>query len=353
MEKSEDPQIFKPVSKVNLAEFQEDAVHRIMNRLKKYGAALVADSVGLGKTWIAKKVIEEFGFYKRRKFLIVCPAQLRGMWEKEVKDLILSPFIISQEELAAPDFLHKTNLVLKSGLEDVSLMVIDESHNFRNPLSNRWENCFSLLENIEQKNGKSPFVLLLTATPINNTLWDLYWQIMLMTLMKKELFLKDGIEDILKHFKRVERQDNPELLGDILNEISIRRTRDYIKRNYPDATIEGKPILFPQRVLENIEYRLDEAFSGMYKSISHAITDELTMAYYRILEFKKTEQLTPDEQFALGRMIALEGIFRTILLKRLESSVEAFRISVQRHIDFLLTLKKYLENGKVLTKKFF
>ena len=82
-----------PLSRVNLAEFQEDAVRRIFTRLKKYRACMVADSVGLGKTWLAKRVIEEFGFYRRKKFLIVCPAQLRGMWREAVKDLILAESI--------------------------------------------------------------------------------------------------------------------------------------------------------------------------------------------------------------------------------------------------------------------
>lgn len=63
------------------------------------------------------------------------------------------------------------------------------------------------------------------------------------------------------------------------------------------------------------------------------------MAYYRILKYKKTEKLAQEEEMALGRMIALEGIFRTILLKRLESSVEAFRKSLQSHLNFLENLK--------------
>jgi hypothetical protein len=75
------------------------------------------------------------------------------------------------------------------------------------------------------------------------------------------------------------------------------------------------------------------------------------MAYYRILEYKKTERLSPAEEMALGRMTALEGIFRTILLKRLESSVEAFRKSVANHVRFLGRLKEYLERGKLLTKQ--
>jgi superfamily II DNA or RNA helicase len=59
---------------VELTEFQEDAIPRIFSRLQKYRCILIADSVGTGKTWIAKKIIEEFGFYRRKRFLVICPA---------------------------------------------------------------------------------------------------------------------------------------------------------------------------------------------------------------------------------------------------------------------------------------
>jgi len=138
-----------------------------------------------------------------------------------------------------------------------------------------------------------------------------------------------------------------------MNEISIRRTRDYIKQNYPDAEINGEKIIFPERVLENVDYQLDKAYQGLYGEISRTISEKLTMAYYRILEYKKAEKLSVAEQMALGRMIALEGIFRTILLKRLESSVEAFRKSVANHMRFLEKLKEYLGQHKLLTKNAF
>jgi len=340
-------------TRVNLAEFQEDAVRRVFSRLKKYSAVLVADSVGLGKTWIAKKVIEEFGFYKRRNFLIVCPAQIRGMWTKEIKDLRLSENILSQEALAMDDFKKKATKVCGGSLKEVSLVVVDESHNFRNPLSNRWENLFNLLEEIRKENQKKPYVLFLTATPINNTLWDLYWQIMLMLYSNQKAFLRQGITGIFEYFKNVEKRQDPALLNDLLNEISIRRTRNFIKDNYPDAEINGSLINFPERVLENVDYELEKTYQGMYKDISHIITEELTMAYYRILEYKKVEKLSTEEEMLKGRMIALEGIFKTILLKRLESSVEAFRKSVDNQIKFLEKLGRYLKRGKLLRKELF
>jgi len=346
-----------PKTKVNLAQFQEDAIARIWTRMQKYGGCIVADSVGLGKTWIAKKVLEKIGYYERKNILIVCPAQLREMWRREVKRIDVKENILSQEELASEDFLEKAKRTLGGRFDNVELIVVDESHNFRNPLSNRWENFFTLINDYINQNGNRPNILFLTATPINNTTWDLYWQIMLLVSMDRNAFVKENIGDLFQFFKRV--QESPSLLNDLLNEISIRRTRNYILENYPDAyiiiekpngEIEEKKIIFPERLLENINYKLDITYKGMYKEISDTITDKLTMAYYKILEYKKDGIKTEQEQFMLGRMIAIGGIFRTILLKRLESSIEAFRISLSRHINFLKKLIEYLKSGKLLTK---
>ena len=340
-------------SKVELSEFQEDAVVRIKSRLRKYGGVIIADSVGLGKTWIAKKIIEEFGFYKRKNFLVICPAQLRRMWSEEIKSMMLPANVMSLEELASENFLEKAMETTSGHLEDVELVIVDESHNLRNPLSNRWENFYTLVwEHIAKKN-KRPYIMFLTATPINNTIWDLYWQIMLLVGMDRTAFIKEGIPDLFKFFKKVDAIGDATLLNDLLNEISIRRTRDYIKKNYPNATIKGRKITFPERVLENIDYKLDEAYNGMYKRIAKAIAEELTMACYQLLKYKKVEKLTPEEEWELNRMIALSGILKTIFLKRLESSVEAFRISIRTHIRFLQKLKEYMKEGKLLTKQAF
>lgn len=339
-------------TRVELTEFQEDAVKRILTRLRKYGAVMVADSVGLGKTWIAKRIIEEFGFFRRKRYMVICPAQLKNlMWKNELKDLILSESILSLEDLASKDFIEKAKKATNNHLNEIELVVVDESHNLRNPLSNRWENFSTLINEHISKNGRKPFILFMTATPINNTLWDLYWQIMLLVSMNKNAFMKDNINDLFKFFKDIERTGDPSMLNDLLNEISIRRTRDYITRNYADATIGGKKIIFPERRLENVSYKLDQAYKGMYRQISDIVTYQLKMAYYRILKYKKVDKLTQEEEWALNRMIALEGIFRTILLKRLESSVEAFRISIKYHTKFLKKLKEYLKEGKLLSKE--
>ena len=162
------------ISNVELTEFQSDAVQRVFSRLKKYGAVMVADSVGLGKTYIALKVLEEFGFFRRKRCLVICPAQLKEtMWLPELKGKMLSENILSQENLASKDFLDKSKAATGGHLEEVELIIVDESHNLRNQLSNRWENMNTLIEFITKENGEKPKILFMTATPINNSIWDL------------------------------------------------------------------------------------------------------------------------------------------------------------------------------------
>ncbi len=343
-------------SRVDLTEFQEDAVNRVFTRMEKYGGCMVADSVGLGKTYVAKRVIEHFGASLKRNFLIVSPASLEGMWKEEMKDMGISENIVTQEAIARDNYLYNAEKATGKKLEDVELIVVDESHNFRNPESNRWENLFTLMNEHIDGDGKKPYVLFLTATPINNTIWDLYWQLMLMLEMDRTAFLKEGITDLFQEFEDVEEAGDPSLLNDLLNEISVRRTRDYIQKNYPDAAYEDDEgneikLKFPDRKLNDLRYELDDAYQGYFEYISKKIKNDLTMAYYRLLEYKKTGELTQEEELQLGRMKGLEGIFQKLLLKRLESSVGAFKKSIDNHIDFLERLERNVNTGNILTKK--
>lgn len=343
-----------PPSEVDLTNFQEDAVKRIYSRLKTYNGVLVADSVGLGKTWIAKKVIEDFGFYQRRKFLVICPASVDELlWRPALKDIGVSENIIHQEELGREDFSFESlEKELNLKLKDIALIVVDESHNFRNSNTNRFENLFTLIEKASELS--KPKILLLTATPMNNSYWDFYFQLMLITQYNKSIFSKEGIFDLEKLFKKADR-GNTKPLNDILQIISIRRTRQYIKDNYPDAEYKDKEgnlvkIKFPNRELFEINYSLNETYQGLYYKIAEKIEKELKLAYYRLEEYRTVGEI---DKMALGRMKALAGILQIILLKRLESSIEAFRKSIQHQIDFLNTFKEFFNKGKVLKKKFY
>jgi superfamily II DNA or RNA helicase/sulfur relay (sulfurtransferase) DsrC/TusE family protein len=343
-----------PESEVNLANFQEDAVKRIYSRLKTYNGVLIADSVGLGKTWIAKKVIEDFGFYRRKRFIVVCPASVdETLWRPALKDIGVSENIIHMEELGRENFnFDELERKLNFKLEEITLIVVDESHNFRNPFSNRYENLFTLIE--RASSNRKPKILLLTATPMNNTYWDLYFQLMLLAQNNKRIFVKEGIYDLERQFRKADKGDISQLT-DILQIISIRRTRQYIKDNYPDARYKDEQgnwteIKFPKRQLIEINYSLDETYRGLYYQIAEKIEKELSLAYYRLEEYRTVGK---KDEMELGRMKALGGILQTILLKRLESSVEAFRKSILTQIEFLSHFKSVFKEGKILRKKFY
>ncbi|RKX76212.1 MAG: hypothetical protein DRP87_12560, partial [Spirochaetes bacterium] len=237
-------------------------------------------------------------------------------------------------------------------IEEIALFVVDESHNFRNPFSNRYEGLFTLIEKASIKH--KPKILLLTATPMNNTHWDLYFQLMLLAQNNKRVFFKEGIFDLERQFKKADKGDITQL-ADILQIISIRRTRQYIKDNYPDAKYKDErglwiKIEFPERELNEINYSLDETYQGLYHQIAEKIEKGLNLSYYRLEEYRIVGK---KDEMESGRMKALGGILQTLLLKRLESSVEAFRKSIQTQVDFLSTFKDVFKEGKILRKKFY
>jgi len=120
-------------SAIELAEFQEDAVKKARRILSRYDGVMIADSVGLGKTWIGKKLLEDFAYHMRQKALIICPASLREIWEQELADATIPATVLSQEELGREEFDPVP-------WGDADVILIDESHNFRNRNAQRYGN---------------------------------------------------------------------------------------------------------------------------------------------------------------------------------------------------------------------
>ena len=125
----------------------------------------------------------------------------------------------------------------------------------------------------------------------------------------------------------------------------VRRTRQFIRRAYPDATIGGKKITWPERQLRTARYDLEATYEGIYKEIVRRI-EGLNLAHYNLESYKRS-QIEYDE-FELGRQVALVGIFKSRFLKRLESSIDAFRISIRRALEFVKTFDEYVQDGIVL-----
>ena len=336
-------------STVELSEFQDDAVKKARKILARYDGVLIGDSVGLGKTWIGKKLLEDYAYHLRYRALVVCPAALRKMWEGELHSAGIAARVITQESLGREDYDIRE-------VQDADLLLVDESHNFRNPHAQRYEALERILAANGRRGGRSgerKKLILLTATPINNTIFDLYHQLALLTGGDRSYFAAAGIGDLYTYFlaaRRARQQESGIALYNLLEEVVIRRTRPFIKAAYPDATIGGRPIHWPDRRLKTLRYDLDATYAGIYDTVVRRI-EGLRLAPYRLETYKK--QGIVRDQFEEGREEALVGIFKSRYLKRFESSVEAFRISVRRALEFLETFESYVLDGKVLDSRSF
>jgi superfamily II DNA or RNA helicase len=330
-------------SAVDLAEFQEDAVRKARRILAQYDGVIVADSVGLGKTWIGKKLLEDYAYHQRQKALVICPASLKPMWENELRSATIAASVVTQERLGGDDFDLRT-------IADADVVLVDEAHNFRNKRANRYLQLETILaaNGRRGRGGGRKKLILLTATPINNNIFDLYNQINLFTGNDRTYFASAGIGDLYAYFLAARRESIGQgsiRIFNLLEEVVIRRTRQFIRRAYPEATIRGQPIHWPQRHLHTIEYDLQATYEGFYSEIVRRI-EGLNLAHYSLESYKRSAKEQDD--FELGRQVALVGIFKSRFLKRLESSIDAFRISIRRALEFVKTFAEYVQDGVVL-----
>jgi len=322
-------------SVVELAAFQNEAFQKAQRILRRYHGVMIADSVGLGKTYVGKKLLELFAYYQRQRAVIVCPAQLRPMWQRQIDESRIAATIIGMEELGQRDFPV-------ARYSDAEFVLVDESHNFRNPQAQRYGNLSRILASGEPKR-----VVLLTATPINNGLWDLYHQIALWTRGNDGYFREAGIRSLRGYFKEAEGAGGTGgALFNLLEEVVIRRTRHFIEEHYGEVTLNDQPLRFPHRApLRTIRYNLADTYSGLFERITTTI-EELELPAYNPERYIRTPA-TGDKLQALtnGNIV---GLLKTNLLKRFESSVVAFRRSVHRLRDYQARFWEYLQQGKLL-----
>jgi len=343
-------------SPIFLADFQRDGYLVAKDILEAYNGVLLADSVGLGKTYLGLKLLDDYAYHLRQKALVICPAQLRDvLWSKELQKSRIFAFVHSQEELGRSDFPLDEFF-------DCDLILVDESHNFRNSTINRYENLSRLLTI-----GKPKKLILVTATPVNNSIFDLYNQVQLITRGRDDFFSSVGIRSLWGYFLQAEADKDH--LYDLLEEITVRRSRHYIRKNYPHAVIDGKPVRFPERKLHTVRYNLEETYAGLYEEIADTI-ENLNLASYSLDTYRQdirlrqmplsdtlkqsllaqglSQRQVEDLTWRLGRQVAVVHILKTLYLKRLESSMKALRISLERQARFQEKFLQMLGRGRLL-----
>jgi len=374
-----------------LYSFQKDGVKGAINKLLKHNGCIIADSVGLGKTFEALAVIKYFELLNNR-VLVLCPKKLRGNWALYRNNDLRN---VLARDCFRYDILSHTDLSRNSGTSgdidlatihwgNYDLVVIDESHNFRNSAygkedeqgryrPTRYER---LMEEVIKK-GIPTKVLLLSATPVNNSLKDLRNQIYLITQQRDDALKESaGISHIgntlkvaqaqFQHWadpKRKEKRKVADLLErldssffKLLDELTIARSRKHIL-NYYDLSHEksanGQALGdFPQRrkpISATPPLDLENQFPS-YDRLNREISQFKLALYnpssYVLPQFVDQYDIKQDAQKSLfdeqsSRESFLIGMMKTNLLKRLESSIESFEITLARLLEKIdTTLEK-------------
>ena len=308
-----------------LTVFQHSAYKAAKAILRRYGGVFLADVVGLGKTYIALALLGWLERTLEQRAVIVAPPALLGEWKRLKHAFDLNYELVSIGKL--DDLRHHTN-------KDV--LVIDESHNFRNAGTLRYSTLQSWLRPDGMSTRK---VLLLSATPQNNDARDVLEQLRLFPDDHDPLpFVGETMDDFFRKVGTGERS-----LSQLLTHVLVRRTRQFIKETYPDATIRrhvggGRyvdvPLEFPRRVSgeeQCLRYRIDNAFGGrLYDDVMSTI-GRLQFPLHALSTYVDPQYAKDPRLAGLRRAgTSVRGLFRILLLKRLESSVEAFRQSLKR-----------------------
>jgi len=339
---------------IPVTDFQKHGIWRARKILAKYGGAMIADGVGLGKTFTAGEIIREYRD-RRQRVLLICPASLRDTtWERFLHDYQLFVESLSYEELANDKQLGGEKAHLKSSLEEYALVVVDEAHNYRNPDTAKRAAVLRRL-----LSGKRRDVLLLTATPVNNSLWDLYH--LLRYFMKQDAWLSDrGVLSIRERFERAMREDpfnlSPDLLYPIIDATTVKRTRRFIKKHYTNDLIKGPdgrrvPINFPKPIASSITYDLDAVLPGFFARLEEILMPEGGNPLLRMARYQPERYLRTGEGGAEDA--ALVGLLRSALLKRFESSTEAFKRTLEHMIGEHDVFLEALSGGWIVRKAFF
>lgn len=364
-----------------LYEFQKDGVRSVIAKLRAHNGCILADSVGLGKTYTALAVIKHFEMRNERA-LVLCPKKLWENWAlyQAANNHKQNPFgadrfgytLLAHTDLSRDSGMAGSVDLANFNWANYDLVVIDESHNFRNDEGKRYQR---LLDEVIASGARTK-VLMLSATPVNTSLFDLRNQIYLMTEKREDAFRRSlGVSNVRgvmaaaqKQFREWETaqpqsagRDKSQLMDNLgadfqrlLGGVSISRSRKLVERFY--ANEMERVGRFPEHVPPINEYPPTDIDGSLsYKDIAERI-GEFQLSLYqpsayvtdskRLAELDATRKRYNFNQRDSERFLI--GMMRTNFLKRLESSAHALTLTLTRTIakidDLLAKIERY-ENG--------
>ncbi|MGQ9684188.1 MAG: helicase-related protein [Anaerolineae bacterium] len=335
-----------------LFDYQVAAVKVAAHHLNKRGGVLIGDVVGLGKTLMATAVAKILQDDYDTETLIICPKNLVPMWQEYVEQYRLLAKVLPITRVAAE----------LPNLRRYRVVLIDESHNLRNREGQRYR---AIQEYIQQNESRC---ILLSATPYNKSYLDLSSQLRLFVPEDRDLGIRPerllhaiGEPEFLRRYQcpvrsiaAFEHSEHADDWRELMRLYMVRRTRSFIKDNY--ATLDpdngrrylrfedGTRSYFPERVPKTVRFAIDEAdpndqYARLYAPAVVEAINALSLPRYGLGNYVAPRPQQPPTQAEARQLQNLSragkrlmGFCRTNLFKRLESSGEAFHLSLQRHI---------------------
>lgn len=324
-------------------EYQKDAVKDAKMKLEEYGGVFISDVVGLGKTFVATMLAQQLD----GRTLVIAPPVLLdkqnpGSWVN-----IFDEFGVRRRDFES---IGKLDSIISRGLDRYSNVIVDEAHRFRTEQTQMFEKLFRICR------GKR--VILVSATPLNNTPLDILNQIKLFQNAHKSTLPNPKVKDLERYFKKLQnrlkgldrQKDKDEYLKivkenaedvreNVLQYLMVRRTRNSIVKYYK-KDLDKQKLKFPEVVDPvPVYYEFDEELDRVFNETLELIIKKFSYARYTPLLYFK-ENITQPEEISQRNM----GKFmKILLLKRLESSFFAFKQSVSR---FIYSYKKFIEEFK-------
>lgn len=331
-----------------LSDFQVAGARKAQAILDKYGGVLLSDDVGLGKTYTGGALVRK-AVSKGNRVLIVCPASIKPDWEKYLikKNIDRNAQVVTYNKISD----YNGGLSNAFNIKDINLLVLDEAHWIRNTPTERREAIITLLGNTNAK------ILCITATPVNNGFLDLHR--ILNLFLEDDSLISHGVFSLTENFKIADSQplNNQNLLwmDKLLSQVMVKRTRDYIKNNYtkedtPLFAPDGTPWRFP--VLEKplkVDYLLVPLAKELITDVINSLVRgnhlrNLSLAVYSVESYIESK---PNKQNPTG-------LIRSMLLKSIESSMEAFAqtcktllIETENRLNEVREIRGLLDTGVV------
>ncbi|MBN1996648.1 helicase [candidate division KSB1 bacterium] len=351
--------------------YQVDAVHQGFQMLLEHNGFFLADVVGLGKTVVAAMIAKRFLMANgslNTKILVVYPPALEKNWKTTFRFFGIDRHtkFITNGRL---DKLIEGKDLNYWSKEDYDLVLVDEAHRYRNHTSQMFGNlqriCKAPRNGEGLISGTKKKVILISATPLNNRPQDLYYQLLLFQDARRSTLTVTNLQNffgpIIREYREIIRHEQPDLnrirelytiiREKLISQITVRRTRKDLQ-NYPKymEDMKAQGIEFPEPAPPRPKvYQMDAKLSKLFYHTIFYLTDDDKINYlrYQAIRYLNDElrEMYYDQAVLVSKSLA--GIMKTLMVKRLESSFHAFKISLGNLTKATERMIQMFENGKV------